>query len=81
MTKWQLHAHESAYSTATAYAIVLQCTLTPVQYAAAVHMEPAEYEEWREYLLRKGWGVEWLPSVMPTADEQLQQWNGGSTCP
>ena len=78
MTRWQLQLHETAYSTATAYAIVLHCEITPIQYAAAVHMEPAEYDQWREYLLKHGYGEEWLPVVMPTPDEQLQRWEAKS---
>jgi hypothetical protein len=76
MTRSQLQSHEDGYLTATAYAKVLGCELTPVQYAAAVHMEPAEYDEWRLWLLSKGWGEEWLPKVLPTGEELLKQWEG-----
>jgi hypothetical protein len=79
MTRAQLQAHEDSYLTATAYAKVLGCELSPVQYAAAVQMEPSEYDDWRLWLLGKGWGEEWLPAVLPSAEEQLERWKDTTT--
>jgi hypothetical protein len=79
MTRWQLQAHENGYLAAVAYAAVLHCDLSPVQYAAAVQMEPGEYDDWRVWLLGKGWGEEWLPAVVPSSEEQLERWKETTT--
>ena len=76
MNNRQLQAHENAYLAASgSYSIVLGCTLSVVQYAAAALMDPSEYEEWRDYLLHKGWDEELVPCLLPTAEQQLQQWS------
>jgi len=54
MSRKTLAWHYDDYLEALAYATVLGCDLSLEQYAAALHFEPAELDELREEVERKG---------------------------